>query len=183
MAEPLPSPPPDDPQFVEDLIASQGVLHAFLISLLPGNSEIEDILQRTNTVLWAKRPQFQPGTCFRSWALSVAYWEARAWMTERKRESWLVVNDELAQAIMGRFSAQPERAPNASVTALRACLGKLRDQDRLLVISHHQHEKSLRECSEIFNRSAESLKVSLVRIRSALRRCIKSRVAIEEASS
>jgi RNA polymerase sigma-70 factor (ECF subfamily) len=174
---------PDDREFVSELTAHQGVIHAFLISLLPGVPDVDDILQRANLVLWEKRERFEPGTSFKSWALAVAYWEARAWMSERKRGDWLVVNDDLAQQIIGRIEAQPSRPAGAAVSALRSCLNKLRDQDRLLVLTHHQHEKSLAECGRILNRSPESLSVSLVRIRAALRRCIKSELAIEKAKS
>lgn len=183
MIDPSPAPKDGEARFVADLTAHQAVLHAFLISMLPGEPEIDDILQRTNLVLWEKRAQFEPGTRFRSWALSVAYWEARAWMTKRKRDSWLIFDDELAHMIMEHFATKPEQAPNANVVALRTCLAKLRDSERLLVLSHHQHERSLRECAAIFGRSAESLKVSLVRIRAALRRCIKSQLALERATS
>lgn len=158
-------------------------MHAFLISLLPGVSDVDDILQRTNLVLWEKRAQFASGTSFKSWALAVAYWEARAWMTERKRGDWLVVDDELAQQIISRIEAQSHPSANDAVSALRNCLAKLRDEDRQLVLSHHQHDKSLADCARIFKRSPESLSVSLVRIRAALRNCIKSQHAIEEALS
>ncbi|MEP4078387.1 sigma-70 family RNA polymerase sigma factor [Haloferula sp.] len=183
MPESIQSSPPSDPEFVTNLTEHQEILHAFLISLLPGSSEVDDILQRANLVLWEKRIRFEPGTSFKSWALSVAYWEARAWMTERKRGDWLVVDDSLAQNLIRHIESQPERSANASVPALKACLGKLRDSDRLLVLSHHQQEKSLAECGRIFDRSPESLSVSLVRIRAALRRCIKSLLAVEEATS
>jgi RNA polymerase sigma-70 factor (ECF subfamily) len=183
----MPDPPQpsvsSDPEFVSKLTGHQEVMHAFLISLLPGMPDVDDILQRTNLVLWEKRAHFVAGTSFKSWAMSVAYWEARAWMTERKRGDWLVVDDELAQQIIRRIEAQPLPSANDAVSALRACLAKLRDDDRLLVLSHHQHDKSLAECSSIFERSPESLSVSLVRIRAALRRCIKSQHAMEEARS
>ena len=183
MPDPAPSSPSSDPEFVTQLTEHQGVLQAFLISLVPGSPEVDDILQRANLVLWDKRAQFEPGTSFKSWAMAVAYWEARAWMTERKRGDWLVVDDSLAQKLIRHIETQPERSANASVPALKACLAKLRDSDRLLVLSHHQHEKSLAECGRIFDRSPESLSVSLVRIRAALRRCIKSLLAVEEATS
>jgi RNA polymerase sigma-70 factor, ECF subfamily len=183
MPERIPDPVAADAQFVADLTAQQAVLHAFLISLLPGDPDVEDVLQRTNLVLWKKREQFEPGSSFKSWSLAVAYWEARAWMTERKRGSWLVFDDDLAGAIIGRFAALPPQPPNATATLLRVCLGKLREADRLLVLSHHQHGKSLRECEGIFNRSAASLKTSLVRIRTALRRCIKAQGSIDQPAS
>ncbi len=175
--------PASDPEFVSELTGNQEVMHAFLISMLPGVADVDDILQRTNLVLWEKRSQFQAGTSFKSWALAVAYWEARAWMSERKRGDWLVVDDELAKQIISRIESQHQTSANAATTALRACLGKLRDVDRRLILSHHQHGKSLKACSLIFKRSPASLSVTLVRIRTALRICIKSLDAVEEARS
>ena len=183
MPDPIQSSSSSDPEFVTNLTEHQEILHAFLISLLPGAPEVDDILQRTNLVLWEKRATFEPGTSFKSWALAVTYWEARAWMSERKRGDWLVVDDSLAQKLIRHIETQPEQSANASVPALKTCLAKLRDSDRLLVLSHHQHEKSLAECGRIFDRSPESLSVSLVRIRAALRRCIKSLLAVEEGTS
>ena len=70
-----------------------------------------------------------------------------------------------------------------SLTALRYCLGKLKQSDRLLVLTHYQHGKSLAKCSSLFGRSVSSLGVSLFRLRAALRRCIQSELAIHEAKS
>lgn len=178
-----PDPLPDESSFVAELTAHQGVLLAYLTSLLPGESELDDILQSANIVIWKNRAQFEPGTSFKAWALSVAYWQARAWMTKRKRKSWLLFDDELTQSITDRFTTQPDLGPSASSTALRQCLGKLKEKDRLLILSHHQHDKSLDECSRIFNRPADSLKVSLCRIRAALRRCVNSELAFEGLKS
>ncbi len=183
MSETCPSSDFDESGFVADLAGAQSTLHAFLISMLPGQPDVEDILQRTNVVLWKKRADYDPERPFDSWALAVAYWEARAWMTERKRGNWLVIDDDLAQSLIGQFVEEPKSLPNADVEALQTCLSRLRDPDRLLVLSHHQHEKSLRECGKIFKRTPESLKVSLVRIRAALRRCITSELALEQVRS
>lgn len=177
------SPLSDEPAFVAELTAHQGILLAYLTSLLPGESELDDILQCANLVLWEKRSQFEPGTSFKAWALAVTYWQARAWMTERKRKNWLIFDDELARSITERFSTQPDLGPSVSVAALRNCLGKLKENDRLLVLSHYQHDKSCEEISRIFDRPANSIKVSLFRIRGLLRRCINSQLSLDEATS
>jgi DNA-directed RNA polymerase specialized sigma24 family protein len=51
------------------------------------------------------------------------------------------------------------------------------------VISHYQHGKSLAECSRIFERGADSLKVTLFRIRQILRRCIDAQQSLDRARS
>ena len=162
------------------------MIHAFLTSLLPGERSVDDIFQQTNLVLWKKRDQFRPGTNFRSWVLTVARWETRAWLTERKRESWLTYSDQLAVYMLERFEhADPSGGASDSrgLDHLRECLGKLRDQDRLLIVSHYQHDKSLEECARIFKRSSGSLKVTLFRIRQMLRRCIHSQETMERVRS
>ncbi len=167
------------------LTAHQGMLHAYLISLLPGDPDLLDVLQKTNVVLWEKRGDFQPGSNFRAWALRFAYWQARAWMTECKRSGWLIYDDELAEAALDRFAAEPGEVHNDAgrpLTALRLCLAKLKEPDRLIIVDYYQRGKSLAECGRGLGRSADSLKVSLFRIRAALRRCVKSQLAISKVS-
>jgi len=169
--------------FVTELTRHQGTLHSFLTSLLPGEDGIDDILQETNMVLWEKRDDFEPGTSFKRWAFAVARWQARAWLTARKRRNWLVFDDELVGVLAASFEAAPPNEGPESLKALRYCLTKLKESDRLLVLTHYQHGKSLAKCSSLFGRSVSSLGVSLFRLRAALRRCIQSELAINEAKS
>lgn len=180
---PVPEKPQDDSEFVAELTAVQGLLQGYLVTLLPGDSEIKDILQRTNLVLWNKKAEFEPGTNFRSWACQTAYWEARSWMTTRKREAWLLYDEELVQEVTARFTEPPvseedDTQAHDTTTALRRCLAKLRESDRLAVVYYYQHGKSLAECERVLGRRPNSLKVSLFRIRGALRRCIKANLAL-----
>lgn len=176
---------PADDEFVGLLTGIQGQLHAFLTSILPGERCIDDVLQQTNLVLWQKRGTFQLGTNFRAWALAVARWEARAWTTRQNRAAWLSFSDELTERLMARFEEGGGAATsdNAVLDLLRGCLSKLKEKDRLLVISHYQHEKSLQECARIFARGADSLKVTLFRIRQVLRRCIDAQLALARSRS
>lgn len=165
--------------FVAQLTSHQPALHAFLTSLLPGESAVDDILQQTNVVLWEKRASFEPGSNFKAWAFTVARWQARAWLTTQKRRNWLVFDDELADALSARFEAAAPEESSDSLTALRHCLGKLRESDRLLLLSHYQHGKSLQKCAQLFDRTANSLKVALFRLRAGLRRCIHAQLALQ----
>jgi RNA polymerase sigma-70 factor (ECF subfamily) len=185
MSDDPPSRSAPEDEFVGLLTGIQGNLHAFLTSLLPGERCIDDVLQQTNLVLWQKRAVFQRGTNFKAWAFSVARWETKAWLTRQKRADWLCFSDEIVDLIAGRFeqAGAENRSDNATLDSLRQCLGKLKEKDRLLVISHYQHGKSLAECSRIFERGADSLKVTLFRIRQILRRCIDAQQSLDRARS
>jgi len=179
------SPVTPEDEFVSLLTGIQGNLHAFLTSLLPGERCIDDVLQQTNLVLWQKRAVFQSGTNFRAWAFSVARWETKAWLTRQKRADWLCFSNDVVDLIAGRYeqAASEGRTDMAGLDSLRQCLGKLKEKDRLLVVSYYQHDKSLGECARIFNRGADSLKVTLFRIRQMLRRCIDAQQSLERARS
>ena len=176
---------PED-EFVALLTSHQGLLHSFIISQLPGEQSVDDIFQQANMVLWQKRAQFEAGTNFRAWALTVARWEIRAWLVSQKRGAWLSFSDRLSDALIESYSdaADPQAGGgNPRSDALRQCLAKLKASDRLLVLSHYQNRKSLDECARIFRRTAGSLKVALFRIRQVLRRCVNAQLSLERARS
>lgn len=173
-----------DDAYVALLTLHQGAIHAFLNSLLPGDPGVEDVLQRANVVLWKKRANFEHGSNFKAWAFSIARWEARAWLTEQKRQDWLVFDDELTDEIAQQFEEFPlETNDSGIVQSLRKCLARLNDKQRFLVLNYYQHEKSIAECASIAKRSEGSLRVALFRIRASLRRCIESQTSTEEMQS
>jgi RNA polymerase sigma-70 factor (ECF subfamily) len=53
-------------EFVQLLVTHQSVIRAFVISLLPGVSETDDVIQNTNEILWTKRESFELGTNFKA---------------------------------------------------------------------------------------------------------------------
>lgn len=174
----------DDSLFVENLTSHQGAILGYLNTLLPGDPEVADIAQRTNIVIWKKRHEFKTGTNFKAWAFSVAYWEARAWMTKSKRQSWLIFDEELTKKISNRsLASSPESSGSEHLDALRKCLFQLSESDRLIVMTHYQHDKSLAECSRILGRSRDALKMSLFRLRRDLRRCIQFKISLQNTLS
>jgi RNA polymerase sigma-70 factor (ECF subfamily) len=183
----LPSPaPPDDGReeaFVAELTAQQAALQAFIVSLMPGDSGTDEVIQRTNLLLWRKRDDFTPGTNFRAWAFECAKWTMRAYFKETQRKNWLIFDDELTRAVTERMAERIPAAPDAPQAALRVCLSKLRDRDRELILSHYEEGESLADCARRAGSTPGTMKVALFRLRAALRRCITERLALEAARS
>lgn len=171
-----------DDLIVTQLAAHQAEILAYIHSQLPGNSSVNDVLQRTNLVIWKKRAMFEEGTNFRAWAFSVARWEVRAFLKESKRKSWLVIDDDLAQQITDTMT---ETADDGYMMDLREdlelCMKKLKSGERELITHRYHTEGTLREYAEAGGRSVGSLKVTLCRIRATLKRCIESRQIIHSS--
>lgn len=175
------SDPPDhapEEAFVTELTANQPALQAFIASLMPGDPGTDEVMQRTNITLWRKRETYTPGTNFRAWAFECAKWTLRAYLKEKQRKNWLIVDEELTQAITERMIQRIPTSPDAPQAALRICLERLRPIDRDLVLSHYEEGESLADCAKRCGRTPGSLKVILFRLRAALRRCITERLSL-----
>ena len=51
-------------EFVSHLTTSQGRIRAFVVSLMPGSSDVGDVVQETNLTLWKSQARYRPGTNF-----------------------------------------------------------------------------------------------------------------------
>jgi RNA polymerase sigma-70 factor (ECF subfamily) len=174
--------PASEEEFIAELTTNQPALQAFIISLMPGDPGADDVMQRTNLTLWRKRQTYQSGTNFRAWAFECAKWTLRAYLKEKQRKSWLLVDEELLKTVTERMVERIPQPPDAPQAALRLCLERLRPIDRDLVVSHYEEGRTLAECAQKSGRTAGTLKVTLFRLRAALRRCISDRLATGAAN-
>jgi RNA polymerase sigma-70 factor (ECF subfamily) len=58
--------------FVNLVVEHQMELRAFVVSMMPGSADVDDVMQEANKVLWKKRGEFEIGTSFKAWMFSVA---------------------------------------------------------------------------------------------------------------
>ena len=102
--------------FPEILASHQQRLLGYIISLLGDADSAWDVLQETNRVLLEKRDDFQPGTSFLNWALTVAQFQTMAWLRNQKR-SRLIVTAEIAElpAHSGHHSVAARQSTQASL--------------------------------------------------------------------
>ncbi len=171
-----------DDSIVARLTAHQAEILAYICSLLPGDAAVNDILQRTNLVLWKKRATFEKGSNFRAWAFSIARWEVKAFLKEKNRKSWLVIDGDLAHRITETMVSTTEQNPMSELRpALELCLKKLKPEERELITQRYHSDSTLKDYAAKSGRSPGSIRVTLCRIRATLKRCIEARQAMEKA--
>lgn len=126
-------------EFVSLLTDHQEVIRAYIIGQVPGCSEVRDILQEVNLLLWEKMGSFKLGTNFGAWACTVAYYKVLDYRKKQKKDSFLIFSDELAKTLSDesvRSSELGAREPaqlEARRNALQHCLQKLPPKDRSLL--------------------------------------------------
>ncbi|WP_035602649.1 sigma-70 family RNA polymerase sigma factor [Haloferula sp. BvORR071] len=169
-------PDPDIP-FVKLLTEHQSVICSFVISLLPGAPGVDDVIQETNALLWTKRSQFEIGTNFRAWALTIARFQVMVHLRLLKKRRWVTLDDDVAELLADELEEQTDpELTESRIEALSACLGKLRPEDRELLMQRYWRKIRLQDFAVSSGRSLSGLKVQLFRLRAALKRCIEDRV-------
>lgn len=164
-------------EFVSQIANHQAALHAYIISLMPGMDGVDDVLQETNLVLWDKRRTFEPGSNFRAWACAIARFKVMGHRRKLGKLGFQLFDDDLAEQLAIEGEAEPEELSNR-LRALESCLGRLPEKERALIDFRYFSDSHLDEYAAKCGRPADSLRVSLFRIRAALKKCITGELAL-----
>jgi RNA polymerase sigma-70 factor (ECF subfamily) len=161
--------------FLVLVTGAQRVLYTFILKLVHGFSDADDILQETNLVLWAKQGDYTPGTDFRAWAFRIARYQVMAY---RKRQSInrLVFCNELVDRLANRSEASEDHLLQKR-ELLANCLQKLSDSQRELLADRYGQQLSGREIAEKLGRNVDAVFQSLHRARESLLQCVERSMA------
>lgn len=168
----------EEAQLVTLLTNLQLSLRTYVHSLLPGDAGAEDVVQRANATLWKKRDAFEIGTNFRAWAFSIARYEVlnhRKELARQNKVAWML-SEESMEAIAGQMQGDSEDDLLVRQKALRVCLNKLSPRNRQLIMQRYAGKGRLSDFAAAMGRRADSLKVSMFRIRNSLGLCIRQQL-------
>ena len=161
-------------EFILELTEVQSRLFGFLFKRLADREQAREVLQRTNLVLCRKADNYEPGTNFKAWAMTVANYEVMAYRKTQVRQR-LVFTDEV-DAMLGpddddRSSAQSERAAH-----LYHCLQGMSSKNRELLDWRYQGDRTMEKIAEEIGSTIGAVKVKLHRLRRQLLGCIQNRM-------
>ena len=170
------SEPSPHERFLQELLASQGALRAFILTLATEREFAEETLQETNLAIIRKEAEFTPGTDFRAWACSQAFFQVLSGRKRRSRQK-LVFDDELVQVLAQE--ALPEvQHQDARQAALRYCLSLLSPPQREMLERRYAGE-SVQNIATQSGRTEAVISQTLYRLRKNLKDCIGRRMAGE----
>jgi len=175
-ARAFPMKPDPEQTFVQLVVNHQPALRAFVLSLLPGSPDVDDVIQDTNAEIWAKRGDFRIGTNFKSWMFSVAKFKVMSvWRDHQRCKVWAVPEETLTM-LVERIEVGALAETESRQESLRFCLDRLRAEDRMLILNRYIADQNLERLADETGRNKDSLKVSLHRIRTALKVCMNRKL-------
>ena len=165
-------------QFLRLFAEHEPALRTFVRALLPSLSDASEVMQEVAVVLWRKFAEFDSTRDFRKWSFGVARYEALAFLRDKGRDRH-VFDDDLVNKLADDAAASEQRH-EAQREALEACLQKLPEPQRELVLSAYAKGTRMDELATQRGQTAMSLYKLLQRIRQALLECIRRTIAREE---
>jgi|SRR3990172_4769197 len=156
--------------FIQELIKCQSRVRAYILAALGNHADADDVLQRTNLVLWKKAKEFRPGAEFIPWALGIARYEVLSFLRSRRRERHVFSVD--VAMLMLDAAVDEITDPGDRQAALLRCLEKLPRRSRNLLWQRYNQDKSIKQISSETGRTDDSVKCQFLRLRKALERCI-----------
>lgn len=164
--------------FVQLMVSHQAALHAFVLAMLPGSPDADDVVQEANSAIWKKRGEFEIGTNFKAWMFSVAKFKVMAlWRDQKRRKVWAVPEETLTKLIEDAADDCGDPG-DLRHELLRQCIRQLRPEDRGLILMRYFEGSNLSDMADSIGRKAENLKGSLHRIRLSLRACVMSKLSV-----
>lgn len=152
-------------------------LFRYVLTLLPSWNDAQDVMQETAAALWQKFNDYDPDRPFLPWACQFAYHQVlnfRSRQKTRRRMFSNVVVESLA-------IEWPEHSKAISTQreALDACLGKLREADRVLIQQRYSAQADIADLATQTGQTPNALYKSLQRIRRMLLECVTRTLSTE----
>lgn len=168
-----------DDYFAELLASEQTRLRRVIRSIVFCSATTADILQRVNLIAWEKQNEFEQETNFRSWINAIARYEILAHRRDRTRKKEIMLSEKTAELMfLSNDDVDDDREGEAE--ALKECIKTLREQDRLLLRERYSGSGTLQAYAEKTGRSEAGLRVTLHRLRQALKKCVNSRLSMNQ---
>jgi RNA polymerase sigma-70 factor, ECF subfamily len=163
-----------DERFVQALTTSQGRLQAYIYCLLGNVHDASTVLQETNLVLWRKIDTFPEIQSFDAWSREIAYYQALAFLRDRKRDK-LIFSQQTIDAV---WEARNEVEFDERRLALRDCVSQLSGEKREVIQKFYMENKKVRQIAVELEKSEGAVKMCLKRARLALMNCVTKRMEL-----
>ena len=162
--------------FVRLLVEHEPRVRSFLRGLLPTWYEVEEVAQEASLIAWRKFDDFEQGTSFGGWLLTIARFEALKYR-RRVARSPLVFVDEV-------WDLLAEEASGGEVRQIRrehldVCLGKLESAKRDLLLKVHTPGVVMRDVALQSGKSEQAFYKIIQRLRAVLLDCVSTAIAAE----
>jgi len=166
--------PEREAEFLRLLAISYRELYAAAMSVVGNRNDADDVIQEVCVVLWARYDEFDPGTNFHKWAVTVAFNVARTYARKRNRRRGTGLNEEALARIVRMRTASSELL-ELRREILRNCLTRLAPRDRRFLTDCYRTSTSLVDYAQGKGLTVSAVYSKLKRLRRTLVECVQKK--------
>lgn len=164
--------------FVRLLLEHEPSVRAFLRGLLPTWNDVDEVVQEASLVAWRKFADFEEGTAFGGWFLTIARFEALK-HRQRVARSPLVFADDVWERL--DCEAADETSSPRYQHYLEDCLAKLDPASRDVLLQTHAPGMVIRKLAAESGRNEQAFYKMIQRLRSQVFACISKSLTAENS--
>ena len=167
---------PDAREEVQRLfMRNASVIRGFILSLLPVRELVDDVFHEVFLVVVEKADRFEPGSDFLAWVYVISRHKVLQAMAKLRGKRTNVLAPDVMEALIA--DAPTETFSEDTLDALKRCLDGLAPAARHMIKLRYEEALKPSQIAERLGINANSIYVTLSRTRTALRRCIKTRLS------
>ncbi len=157
-------------RFISLLMPVQRKVYAYVAYHVPDKNNSDDLFQEVVATLLTKFDDYEEGTSFLKWAITVAKYKILSFHRDNKRMK--IVFDEADMDQIYIEAQEKIESLEEESKALTGCLEKLSDKQRSLVNYRYGYEMTYRQIAKKLNISMQSTYRAIYRIHGSLLKCI-----------
>ena len=96
---------PSEDEFFRMFTRHQRGIYAFIRSMVPNSSDVDDLFQETSMRLWDQRAKYEPGSNFVAWACTIARYQVATYRKTKAREK-LHYSDKFLEVVAARMEEE-----------------------------------------------------------------------------
>ena len=158
--------------FLKLILEHQPKIYAYILTLVPGYSDADDVLQDSFEIMWRRFDQFEPGTNFLAWALKCTHFEILSFRKKKARLRELIFDSETFEQMLPVLNDELQRADYRR-DALENCLDKLNKDHREIIKLRYNMDLRPKEISLRMGYTVANIYKLISRIHRKLLACIE----------
>lgn len=160
----------DESNFGRLFTQHQARIYGYIYSLVMHRADAEDLYQETAAVLWQKFSEFQVGTNFLAWAMSVARFQVKRFH-RRQRHNVLHFSEDCCDLLTADTVAESARLADLQ-QMFDDCMQKLPPADQEVLVLRYNSETTLAKLADRLGRPLSTVYDAIRRARRVLVDCV-----------
>ncbi|MCP4582127.1 MAG: sigma-70 family RNA polymerase sigma factor [candidate division Zixibacteria bacterium] len=166
--------------FMGLILSNQKRLFGYIITMVPNYSDAEDILQDTMTIMWQKFHQFERGSNFVAWGISIARYRIMKYR-ERRAHTKLKLDKDVFELLEKRSGPMLDTL-SARLDALKDCIKKLTGKEIDFIKMRYQEDLSFQKIASSVGLSVSGVFKAVSQVHYKLILCMRRSRVLDEVS-